>query len=245
MRTVSSCIGLQRKSILPRSKVPPAWPCIPNDNKTYDSCQQHWFTACDADSSNWSRRTTSVLSRKHVRVVQKRYKLAHVKKVRFKFIYAPDDYVFVVWPPLTICAAEHLTAGGYLKVMPKRHSPCCVLSDGPDYLEILQEIVENAVYINFVTHLKQKAGVPVQPLSRRTRLEETNPQSETELQDINKEHYPVEWFVRHITTKTAPCYVIRRYSYRSKGDTVESPEHYSKHFVEASWYREERRFAPP
>lgn len=49
----------------------------------------------------------------------------------------------MVCRPLETTLAERMAAEGYTKLIPKRLGPYGILSVGPEYLNILQDCVEN------------------------------------------------------------------------------------------------------
>lgn len=64
--------------------------------------------------------------------------------------------MFVDGPLLTTLAAQHLTAKGYWKLMPRIHGPYRVFTVLLKYLKMLQEGVENSITINRVIRLAQE-----------------------------------------------------------------------------------------
>lgn len=77
------------------------------------------------------------LADKHLGFAQKRCKLDHNKKIGLERTHASGEYDFVDRTPLVTSAADHLAAKGYLKPIPKRHSPYRGLSVERDYFSIV------------------------------------------------------------------------------------------------------------
>lgn len=113
------------------------------------------------------------------------------------------------------------------------HGPYRVLGVRPEYLQILQEGVENSVSINRVARVTKEGGPPYVPLPKTVGPNETPRQLATKLQGINEKDYVLERVFHDVTTKTGPPHVVGWYGYSSKYDSVKPSEHLPKHFVNA------------
>lgn len=178
---------LQADIIQHCSKSVPLSSCFPNIDSDVTRCKQHWLTACDTNSSDYSLPPTLITSRRTGNIAQKREKSNHEKKVCFDQTCAPGDYVLLSRQSLITFIAKRLVAECCSNLMPKRHGAYRVLSVRFLYLEILLAGVERFVNINRATFVRQGRGTgttPVRNCHTRGNKSPTCDQTKREEQDI-------------------------------------------------------------
>lgn len=83
--------------------------------------------------------STNQIANKNFRPTQETPKENHDECVRFKFLFAPGEYMFIEWPSLSTSPDNRLAAEGYTELLSQRLGPYPIISVGPKYIEISQD----------------------------------------------------------------------------------------------------------
>lgn len=146
-------------------------------------------------------------------------------KVRASQLYV-RDYAAAV-------SLRHRTLGHRrsIKANDKRKAPYGVLSVGPEYLKIFQEVVGNTVSNSRVTYVTQEGEASNQPLTRFTAPKPASPLPANEQSTKKTTQFAMKRIGCHVITKWDLHYAVRRYGYRSIDDTVKHPEHFGEELI--------------